>query len=123
MKNYDSHIIFKSLAGLNKEIDKINIIGINLEKYISFEIGNMRFIDSYQFLARHLADLIQELKNNNSDKLHLLRTFLLTTDFFNYDFDKINLTTEKVFTRMIMLIILSNSNYHYLPKKNLIEIH
>ena len=95
MKNYDSHIIFKSLVGLNKEIDQINIIGINLEKYISFEIVNMRFIDSYQFVARPLADLIQELKNNNSDNLHLARTFPLTADFFNYDFEKINLTTEK----------------------------
>ena len=95
LKNYDSHIIFKSLAGLNKEIDKINIIGINLEKYISFEIGHMRFIDSYQFVARPLADLIQELKNNNSDDLHLANTFPLTTDFFGYDFEKINLTTEK----------------------------
>ena len=44
LKNHDSHLIFKSLAGLNEEIDKINIIGINLEKYISFEIGNIRFI-------------------------------------------------------------------------------
>ena len=35
-KSYDSHIIFKSLAEINRELDKINIFGIYLEKYILF---------------------------------------------------------------------------------------
>ena len=58
LKNYNSHIICKLLAEIGRELDKINIVGKKLEKHILFKIGNMRFIDSYQFAARPFADLI-----------------------------------------------------------------
>ena len=49
----------------------------------------MRFIDSYQFVARPLADLIQEMKNNNN----LEETFPITACYFNAE--KLDLVSEK----------------------------
>jgi hypothetical protein len=70
LKNYDAHHIFRNF---NKRIaakyDKkgqqsyrsVHIIALNLERYISFEIQHLRFIDSYQFLNSSLEKLVKNL--------------------------------------------------------------
>jgi hypothetical protein len=70
LKNYDTRHIFRNF---NKRIaakyDKkgrqsyrsVHIIALNLEKYISFEIQHLRFIDSYQFLNSSLEKLVKNL--------------------------------------------------------------
>jgi hypothetical protein len=70
LKNYDAHHVFRSF---NKRIaakyDKkgrqsfknVKVIALNLERYISFEIQYLRFIDSYQFLNARLDKLITNL--------------------------------------------------------------
>ena len=59
LKNYDSQFIFSSL----EKKFKIKIIAQSEEKYISLELNNMRFIDSYQFVPKSLVELIAEQKN------------------------------------------------------------
>jgi hypothetical protein len=70
LKNYDAHHVFRSF---NKRIaakyDKkgrqsfknVKVIALNLERYVSFEIQCLRFIDSYQFLNSRLDNLVTNL--------------------------------------------------------------
>ena len=51
LKGYDAHMIIKEAYNINEELKVSNIIGIpnNYEKYMSFMIGTLKFIDSLQF--------------------------------------------------------------------------
>ena len=55
LRGYDSHLIMQSIGALE---GKITCIPNNTEKYISFAIGNLRFIDSAQFLLASLDKLV-----------------------------------------------------------------
>ena len=48
LKNYDSHLIIQELGNFNL---KIKVISNGLEKYMSFTINKLSFIDSSQFLS------------------------------------------------------------------------
>jgi hypothetical protein len=70
LKNYDAHHIFKSFskrvaAKYDEEgrqtFENINIISLNLEKYVSFEFQYLRFTDSCQFLNSSLDKLVKNL--------------------------------------------------------------
>ena len=57
LKGYDSHFIIKKL-GKNSNI---SVIAQNFEKYISFKIDNLQFIDSFQFMSSSLDKLASNL--------------------------------------------------------------
>lgn len=84
LKNYDSHFIIQ-VAG--KYTDKIDCIPLNLEKYISFSIGNLRFIDSFQFMASSLETLATNLKKGG------IKSFKHTSKYFKGK--QLDLITEK----------------------------
>jgi len=44
-----------------KKYGNINIIPLNKEKYLQFEIRELRFLDSYQFLSTFLEELVSLL--------------------------------------------------------------
>jgi hypothetical protein len=92
MNVYDSHLIMQGLGKLkNKEI---NCIPNNTEKYISFSIDKLDFIDSLQFMNASLERLVSNLsksgvdmfptlqKHTESDKLPLL----LRKGVYPYDY-------------------------------------
>lgn len=60
-RGYDSHIIIKHVNERYKE-KHIGCIPNNMEKYLMFEIGNLRFLDSIQFLSGSLDSHIENLK-------------------------------------------------------------
>ncbi|GBO19490.1 hypothetical protein AVEN_201204-1 [Araneus ventricosus] len=70
LKNYDSHLIIHSIGKFKDR--RINCIPQNTEKFISFSLGSLRFIDSLQFLNASLEKLVQNLQNQ---QLHLSNTF------------------------------------------------
>jgi hypothetical protein len=43
-----------------------------MEKYISFSLGLLRFIDSFQFLPYSLAGLVEDLDNENPSNFKLI---------------------------------------------------
>ena len=57
-KGYDSHLIVKALE---KENGRVQIIPNNMEKYISMSVGQVRFIDSFQFMNSGLGALVDNL--------------------------------------------------------------
>ena len=47
---------------------KISIIPSNMENYLSFSVGNFRFIDSLQFMSSSHGKLVENLKAIGIDK-------------------------------------------------------
>ena len=56
MKNYDSHLLMQAMARVQ---GKIKCIPTNTEKYISFSLGNLTFIDSLNFMQSSLDKLVK----------------------------------------------------------------
>ena len=62
LKGYDAHIILNAVRSSKM---KISCIPINMEKYMSFSLGALRFIDSLQFLNASLSKLVLNMDKNN----------------------------------------------------------
>ena len=56
LKGYDGHLLMQAMATVRGEI---KCIPTNTEKYISFSLGNLRFIDSVNFLLSSLDKLVK----------------------------------------------------------------
>ena len=67
LKGYDSHLIIKSAYDALPEIGnpEISAIPVSLEKFMSVTIGNIRFIDSLQFMSSSLSELVKNLYDKN----------------------------------------------------------
>jgi len=73
LRGYDSHIIFKNVTRVFAT-SVANVIATNMEKYISFEIQGLRFIDSLQFLNCNLDTLVKNLEKGGEEKFeHMAR--------------------------------------------------
>ncbi|KAK3105316.1 hypothetical protein FSP39_022337 [Pinctada imbricata] len=59
LRNFDAHILCQAI-GLFKE-EEIKCIPNNMQKYVSFSLGNLRFIDSYQFMNCSLSEMVNNL--------------------------------------------------------------
>ncbi len=114
LKNYDAHHIFRYFdARMVEKFDderkkdsteSVEIIALNLEKFVSFEILYMRFIDSCQFLNASLEELVENLvKSSNSEydkfrhtRMHLgSNELLFRKGLFPYEyFDSLDKFTE-----------------------------
>ena len=56
LKGYDGHLLMQAMARVRGEI---KCIPTNTEKYISFSLGNLRFVDSVNFLMSSLEKLVK----------------------------------------------------------------
>ena len=85
LRGYDSHLIMQGLGKLKSE--KISCIPNNTEKYISFSVGDLVFIDSLQFLNSSLEKLVANLSRKGEDKFRVLKKYI--------DTDKVPLLLRK----------------------------
>ena len=46
----------------------IRVVPLNSEKYLSFQVGNLRFIDSFLFLSTSVDNLVSLLLKSGRDK-------------------------------------------------------
>ena len=76
----NSHILMQGLGKLKKE--NIDCIPNNTEKYISFSINNLVFIDSLQFLNSSLERLVDNLSKEGVDKFQLLSKYIVIRYLF-----------------------------------------
>ena len=74
LKNYDSHLLVK-VMGMIKD-RPISCIPTNDEKNISFSIGDLRFIDSLQFLNASLEKLVSNLAKEGEGKFRVLKRYV-----------------------------------------------
>ena len=65
LRGYDSHLLMQAIS---KVEGRMNCIPNNTEKYISFSLGQLRFIDSAQFL---LASLDKLVSANKPEAFHI----------------------------------------------------
>lgn len=79
LKCYDAHFVIKHFErkyverrqGDNISFDDVSVIPLNSEKYLQFQIGNLRFLDSFQFLSTSLEQLVALLlKGGKSNFVH-----------------------------------------------------
>lgn len=69
LRGYDSHLIMQAIGKIKHK--HISCIPQNHEKYISFSMGKLDFVDSFQFLSKSLEKFVHNLakkvqKNSNS---------------------------------------------------------
>ncbi|KAK3107749.1 hypothetical protein FSP39_021357 [Pinctada imbricata] len=62
LRGFDGHLIMQHLGKYKSE--KLNVIANTQERYISFSVSNLRFIDSFQFLDASLETLVENLKKS-----------------------------------------------------------
>ena len=56
--------------------NSIDVISTTSKKFLSFQIGNLRFLDSLQFLTASLDTLVQSLAADGRDKFsHIARHY------------------------------------------------
>ena len=72
LRGYDGHLI---MQGIHRYADEksIKVIPNNMEKYISFQLGNLRFLDSLQFLGPGAS--LDRLAKNLTEFPHLKEQF------------------------------------------------
>jgi len=83
LKNYDSHFLVKHFEKkytqhLKKNgkisYDDIKIIPLNGERFLQFQIGNLKFLDSFQFMSTSLENLVALLlKSGKQNFPHTIR--------------------------------------------------
>ena len=86
MDTIDAHLIFQKIKRKN---GKINVIPKNSERYVSFDVGHLKFLDSMRFLSHDLDELVKQLSNDQFKHLmvaypengicYLKRVFTVTT--------------------------------------------
>jgi len=68
LRGYIAHLIIKHLSRFEAPKD-VRVMANNMEKYISFEIDDLRFVDFLQFLSCSLGGLVKNLeKSLDKDK-------------------------------------------------------
>lgn len=130
LRGYDSHLIMQSLGKFKSA--KITCIPNNLEKYISFDVNSLRFLDSLQFLSASLETLVNNLSGYGSQHFKIFNEYfqnseisslLLRKGVFPYDymdsferFDETRLPPKSAFFNSITDEHLSDSEYEHAVK-------
>ena len=71
LKGYDGHMIIKKAYDISKSLgDKVDfkVVPHSYEKFMSFNIGCLKFIDSFQFMASSLEKLVEHLYESGDNK-------------------------------------------------------
>ena len=69
LRGYDAHHLMQVIA----EVDgNLKCIPNNMEKYISLSLGNLRFIDSFQFVLSSLESLVS---SNKPEEFEIIQKF------------------------------------------------
>jgi hypothetical protein len=65
LRGYDSHLVIKKAHEINDKLGNkhIDVIPNSYEKFMSFSIGDLKFIDSLQFMPSSLEKLVENLQH------------------------------------------------------------
>lgn len=74
MQNYDSHFLIQKLHRFKDK--HINIIPKTSEKLLTFSYKNIKFKDSYMFLAESLSQLVNNLREKGEDNFKILHHYI-----------------------------------------------
>lgn len=123
LKGYDSHHIIKALSQAKNK--KVSCIASNSEKFITFQIGDLQFLDSFQFLPASLDKLVSNMVENEFHVLssqitpELLPLVRRKSDYpYEYfdsmeKFDETTLPPRENFYNSLIEEHISESDYHH----------
>ena len=89
LKSYDAHFVIKhfekkyteqALKNGKVSYDDVHVTPLSSEKYTTFQIGKLRFLDSFQFLSTSLENLVSVLLKSGKDKFHNTTKYLGNDD-------------------------------------------
>jgi len=104
LRGYDAHHLMQAMSKLEKEV---KCVANNMEKYMTFSVGNLRFIDSLNFLQGSLDSLVratpESLKitstiSKGSDLLYKKGSTLTSTRTQGKDSARQGFRTKRSFT-------------------------
>ena len=97
LKNYDAHLKVSHFDKLNTEKDEVNVIAQNSEKFISFELKQMVFKDSFSFSSSSLDKLVKLTKQEGDNKRENWHEHFANSKLNNYVKDEydLDLLTDK----------------------------
>ena len=61
LRGYDGHII---IHAIQERHGKVRVIPTNMEKYMAFSVGQLQFLDSFQFTLESLDSLVKTLRDD-----------------------------------------------------------
>ena len=130
LRGYDGHLLMKSVGKYKKR--RLSVIPNNSERYISFTLGRLRFIDSFQFLGTSLGNLVTNLAADGADAFKQLaqytpdpvkRELLLRKGVYPYDYvdspaklEERALPTKTEFYSVLNQEAISDADYHHAQK-------
>ncbi|GET60429.1 uncharacterized protein LOC110250844 [Rhizophagus irregularis DAOM 181602=DAOM 197198] len=122
LSGYDGHIIMQGIGAMECE-DDIDPIPYNMEKYMAFKLGSLRFIDSLQFMKSSLDKLASNLGAEKcraqecSNSQHLWR---IDAGVYPYEymddwkkFEKTSLPPKGAFYSKLNETHISDKEYEY----------
>ena len=121
LRGYDGHLIMQSI---NKSDGKLSCIPNNMEKYISFQLRQLRFIDSFQFLQTSLDKLVkgcdsfpitQKYEPDDSRRQLLLRKGIYPYEYMSHwrTFEETELPPQAAFYSKLKDETISNDDYKH----------
>ena len=124
LRGYDAHLIMQAVR---KRHGNIDVIPNNYERYQSFSIGRLKFLDSYQFLQASLDKLAKAMNKDNDFKqiAHhfpdpVKRELMLRKGAYPYDymkkitqFDERQLPAQEDFYNRLNGASLSDADYEH----------
>jgi len=72
LKGCGGHIIIKHLSKF-QTTKNVSVVAVNMEKYLSFQLDGVQFVDSLQFLNCGLDVLVKNLVKEGHDKFVYMR--------------------------------------------------
>ena len=119
-KSYDGHLIVKALKS---EFGRVGVIPQNLEKYFSLILGQLKFLDSFQFTPKSLDVLSKTLEDDEFKYLVELCTIshfdlVRREGVYQYDymdsverFDETKLSSQDAFFNKLSGSLCSDIDY------------
>ena len=126
IRGYDSHLLMQTIS---KVEGRMNFIPNNTEKYISFSLGQLRFIDSAQFLLAPLDKLVAANQPSTFqitaryEPDHQKRTLLIRKGVYPYEyvdtwerFEDTTISPKNAFYSKLSDEHISDSDYAHAQK-------
>ena len=127
LKGYDSHLLMQDLGKYKEK--RLSCIAKNTEKYISFTLDHLRFLDSLNFMNESLGKLVNNLAAEGDDHFHHVkrhyadshqRALLLRKGVYPYEWmdrmdkmDHTSLPEKEAFYSSLTLAGISDSDYSH----------
>ena len=112
LKGYDSHLI---LQYVTREYapNSIDVIPTTSVKFLSLQIGNLRFLDSLQFLTAFLDTQVQSLAADGRDKFSHTARYYPGSDLVfpkgNYPYEYMDGRDKFLFTELPVIDVFYSS--------------